>query len=92
MVQDLPLGIQVVSFIRLFHPPRAQYGNLCNGPQIIENEGTSDSVIKLLLFYAENLRALINMTHKHSQTLLVDVNMQFIFQMLLITEIFLGGI
>lgn len=92
MVQDLPLGVQVVSFISLLYPSRAQYGDLGNGSQIKEDEGTCDAIIKLLLLYAENLRALINMTHKQSQTLLVDVDMQFVLQMLLVAEKFLGGI
>jgi hypothetical protein len=92
MVQDLPLGIQVIFFISLLYPPRAQYGDLGNGSQIKENESSSDAVIKPLLFYPEYLRGLINVTHKHSKTLFVNVDMQFVFQMLLVTEKFLGRI
>lgn len=75
MVQDLPLGIQMISFIRLLYPSWAQKGNFRNGSQIKEDEGPCDAVVEPLLFYGENLRALIKMTHEHSQTLLVDVDM-----------------
>ncbi len=63
MAQNLPLGTQMVLFIGLLDSSRAQDRDFGNGPQIKENEDASDSVIKLLLFYVENLRALINMIH-----------------------------
>jgi hypothetical protein len=61
VAQDLPLGIQMVLFIGLLHPSRTQDSNLGDRSQIVEDKDASDAVIKLLLFYAENLRALINM-------------------------------
>lgn len=74
----------MVPFVGLLHPCRAQDRYLGHLPQIIADKHPADAIIEQLLLHRENLRVQIEMIYKLLKTLLIHMDMQFLFQLSLI--------
>lgn len=77
--KEISLSLQMIFFIGLLHPCRAQYGYLGNFPEIIAYKHSAYAIIKQLLLHRENLRVQIEMIYKLLKALLIHMDMQFLF-------------